>query len=125
LTLDPLLQNEALEQVSRGFREYSRAQASTAVIFSILLAAGVAVALLYAYFSGRERMIGRRTFRRLARASGLAKDEITLLAAVSRRVLPDNPPEIFVRRSLFEGAVADQRADAAVVQSLRKKVYGP
>ena len=125
MILDPFLQNEALEQVSRGFREYSRSQASTALIFSVILAAGVAMAFLYAYFSGRERMVGRRTFRRLARASGLAKDEISLLRAVSRRVLPDNPPEIFVRRSLFEGAVGDLRADPAVVQSLRKKVYGP
>ena len=125
MTLDPLLQNEALEQVSRGFREYSRSQTSVAVVFAIFLAAAVAAALLYAFFSGRERTVGRRTFQRLARASGLAKDEVSLLAAVSRRVLPDNPPEIFVRRSLFESAVADLTADAVVVQSLRRKVYGP
>jgi len=125
LTLHPLLQNEALEQVSRGFREYTQSQASTALIFILLLAAGAAAGLLYAYFSGRERTVGRRTFNRLARASGLAKDEVSLLAAVSRRVLPDNPPEIFVRRSLFESAVTDLRADAAVIPSLRKKVYGP
>ena len=125
MILDPLLQNEALEQVSRGFRDSSRSQSTLAMAFSLLLAAGAAAALFYAYFSGRERMVGRRTFHRLARASGLAKDEISLLVVVSRRVLPDNPPEIFVRRSLFETAVADLRADAAVVQSLRKKVYGP
>jgi len=122
---DPAVQNEALEQVSRGFREYSRSQASMAVFFVVLLAAGAAVALIYAYFSGRGRMVGRRMFHRLARASGLAKAETSFLAAVSRRVVPDNPPEIFVRRSLFESAVANMAADAATVQSLRKKVYGP
>jgi hypothetical protein len=125
LRLLPLLQNEALEQVSRGFREYSQSRASMAVILGILLAAGAAAAFVYALLSGRERMVGRRTFQRMARASGLAKGEATLLAAVSRRVLPDNPPEIFVRRSLFESAVVDMRADAATVQSLREKVYGP
>ncbi|HVR83249.1 MAG TPA: hypothetical protein VMU54_02990 [Planctomycetota bacterium] len=123
--LVPLLQNEALEQVSRGFREYSRSQASVAVLFGILLAAAAAVAVIYAVFSGRERMVGRRTFLRMARASGLARSETTLLVAVSRRVLPDNPPEIFVRRSLFESAVADMHPDPATVESLRKKVYGP
>jgi hypothetical protein len=125
LRLLPVLQNDALEQVSRGFREYSRSQASMAMVFGILLAAAAAGALIYVLLSGRERMVGRRTFHRMARASGLAKNETTLLAAVSRRVLPDNPPEIFVRRSLFESAVADMRADQATVESLRKKVYGP
>ena len=38
---------------------------------------------------------------------------------------PDNPPEIFVRRSLFESAVADLAADAGLVEAVRKKVYGP
>lgn len=118
-------QNEALEQVSRGFREYSESQSSFAVVFGILLGAAVVAAAVYAFLSGRERMVGRRTFRRLARASGLAKGEARLLADVSRRVLPDNPPEIFVRRSLFETAVAAMPADAAVVESLRRKVYGP
>lgn len=118
------LQNEALEEVSRSFREYSRSQSSLAVIAGALLAAAAAAALIYALLSGRERLVGRRVFRRLARASGLAKREMALLVSVSRRVLPDNPPEIFVRRSLFEGAVADMNADDAIVQSVRKKVYG-
>lgn len=125
MSLMPLLQNEALEEISRSFREYSRSRGSGALIFGALLAGGVAVALVFAFLSGRQRMVGRRTFRRLARASGLAKAEASLLATVSRRVLPDNPPEIFVRRSLFEGAVADLRADPGLVESVRKKVYGP
>lgn len=125
MRLLPLLQNEALEEVSRSFREYSRSQGSVALLVGVLLLVGAAAALVYAFLSGRERMIGRRTFYRLARASGLAKNETSLLVAVSRRVLPDNPPEIFVRRSLFESAVAEMRADAALVTSLRRKVYGP
>jgi hypothetical protein len=125
VSLLPLLQNEALEEISRSFREYSRSQGSAAIIVGLLLLAGAGAALVYAFVSGRDRMIGRRTFHRLAKASGLAKSEISLLANVSRRVLPDNPPEIFVRRSLFESAVADMSADAALVTSVRKKVYGP
>ena len=117
-------QNEALEQVSRGFREYSRSQTSLAVALGVLLVFGLAAVLLYALVSGRERFLGRRMFYRLARASGLARPEAQFLVAVSRRVLPDNPPAIFVRRSLFESTVSTMAADAALVQSIRKKVYG-
>jgi hypothetical protein len=117
-------QTDALEQVSRGFREYSRSQNSLAVAMGVVLAFGLVAVLLYAVVSGRERFLGRRMFYRLARASGLARAEARFLVAVSRRVLPDNPPAIFVRRSLFESAVSTMSADAALVQSVRKKVYG-
>ncbi|HLY08551.1 MAG TPA: hypothetical protein VKW04_04495 [Planctomycetota bacterium] len=119
------LQNETLEEISRSFRAYSQSQGSMMLFVGLVVAAGAASALVYAVLSGRERMIGRRTFYRLARASGLTRNETSLLVTVSRRVLPDNPPEIFVRRSLFENAVVDVRADAAIVTSVRKKVYGP
>jgi hypothetical protein len=117
-------QNDALEQVSRGFREYSRSQNSLALAMGVVLAFGLVAVLIYAVFSGRERFLGRRMFYRLARASGLVGAEARFLVAVSRRVLPDNPPAIFVRRSLFESAVSTMSADAALVQSVRKKVYG-
>jgi len=119
-----LAQNDALEQVSRGFREYSQSQRSLAVALGVILIFGLAAVLLYVLVTGRERFLGRRMFYRLARASGLAKAEAALLVAVSRRVLPDNPPAIFVRRSLFESAVTSMTAEAALVQSVRKKVYG-
>ena len=124
MSFPALAQNEALEQVSRGFREYSRSQTSLAVALGVLLVFGLAAVLLYAMVSGRERFLGRRMFYRLARANGLAGPEARLLVAVSRRVLPDNPPAIFVRRSLFESAVSTMPADAALVQAVRKKVYG-
>jgi len=120
-----MLQNDALEQVSRGFREYSASQGALAVAVAVLLAFGIAAALVYAMVSGRDRMVGRRMFRQLARASGLARAEAEFLGGVARRVLPDNPPAIFVRRTLFENAVADGHADDALVQSVRRKVYGP
>jgi hypothetical protein len=62
-----LLQNDALEKVSRGFREYSRSQGTLALIFGVILGFGVVAALLYAILSGRDRMVGRRTFLKLAR----------------------------------------------------------
>ena len=120
-----LVQSDALEKVSRGFREYSESQGVMAVAAAVLLAFGIAAALIYALVSGRERMVGRRLFRQLARASGLVRAEAEFLALVARRVLPDNPPAIFVRRTLFENAVADGPADPALVQSVRRKVYGP
>jgi len=117
-------QSDALEQVSRGFRDYSQSQTTLALALGVILVFGLAGLLLYALVSGRERFLGRRLFYRLARASGLARAEARLLVQVSRRVLPDNPPGIFVRRSLFEGAVSTMTADADLVRSLRKKVYG-
>jgi len=120
-----LLQNESLEKVSRGFREYSRSQGSMALLFGVLLGFGIVAALLYAWASGRDRVVGRRMFLKLARASGLARIESDLLIRIARRVLPDNPPAIFVRRSLFESAVADLVAEQDVIQSVRRKVYGP
>ena len=118
-------QNDALEKVSRGFREYSESQGALAVAVAILLVFGLAAAVLYALLSGRDRMVGRRMFRQLAKASRLARPEADFLSGVARRVLPDNPPAIFVRRTLFESAVADMTADAGLVQSVRRKVYGP
>jgi len=70
-------------------------------------------------------MVGRRLFLKLARASRLDGVELPFLIRIARRVLPDNPPAIFVRRSLFENAIVDSAEDAALVQSVRKKVYGP
>jgi hypothetical protein len=125
MSLLPLLQNDALEKVSRGFREYSESQGEIALIAGVLLAFGLAAAVLYATLSGRDRLVGRRMFFKLARASKLARRESALLIQVARRVLPDNPPAIFIRRTLFENAIADMTAEDGLVQSLRRKVYGP
>jgi hypothetical protein len=124
MNLPALLQNEALEQVSRGFREYSRSQGSLAILFGVILGLGIVAALVYAWASGRDRVVGRRMFLKLARASGLARPESELLIRIARRVLPDNPPAIFVRRSLFETAVTDLEPDDGLVQAVRRKVYG-
>ena len=124
MILPVLLQNDALEKVSRGFREYSRSQGSLAILFGVILGLGIVAALLYAWASGRDRVVGRRMFLKLARASGLARPESELLIRIARRVLPDNPPAIFVRRSLFENAVTDLEPDEGLVQAVRRKVYG-
>lgn len=118
-------QSEALEEVSRSFREYTQSQSPLMLGAVGLLAAGVVSGLVYAFLSGRQRTVGQRLFRRLARASGLSPVETGLLESVSRRVLPDNPPEIFVRRSLFESALPAMNLPAATAESVRKKVYGP
>lgn len=120
-----LAQNDALEKVSQGFRDYSRSQGGIALVLGVLLSFGIAAALLYALISSRDRMVGRGMFLKLARASRLARPERELLIRVARRVLPDNPPAIFVRRTLFESAITDLAADPGLVQAVRRKVYGP
>ena len=120
-----LQQSDALEKVSRGFREYSESQGQIALIVGVVVAFGLAAAILYATIAGRDRLVGRRMFFKLARASKLARNESALLIQVARRVLPDNPPAIFVRRTLFENAIAEMTAEEGLVQSVRRKVYGP
>ena len=125
MTLNFFVQNDALEKISRGFSDYSRSQGSLATILGLILFLGIAFAVFYAILSNRDRMVGRRMFLKLARASRLEGEELPFLIRIARRVLPDNPPAIFVRRSLFESAISDLTADAALIQSVRKKVYGP
>lgn len=120
-----MTQSDALEKISRGFREYSESQGALALVAGVVLGFGILAAVLYAIVSGRDRMVGRRTFHKLARASRLARPETQLLIDVARRVLPDNPPAIFVRRTLFENAIGDLPVDERLVQSVRRKVYGP
>ncbi len=125
MILSFLQQNEALEQVSKGFRDYTQSQSPLMIGVVALLAAGVVASLVYAFLSGRGGTAAQRLFRRLAKASGLDPGETELLASVSRRVLPDNPPEIFVRRSLFESALPAMKVSPAMAESVRRKVYGP
>jgi len=123
--LSSFVQNDALEKVSRGFREYSQSQGTLALIFGVLLGFATVAALLYAFLSGRDRIVGRRMFFRLARASRLAGPESAFLIQVARHVLPDNPSAIFVRRSLFENAVAENAGNAELADAVRRKVYSP
>lgn len=118
-----LQQTDALEEVSRGFRERPQSPLMIAVV--ALMAAGIVASLVYAFLSGRQKTVSQRMFRRFARASGLSGAEAGLLEAVARKTLPDNQPEIFVRRSLFESAVPSMNLNAELVQSVRTKVYGP
>jgi hypothetical protein len=119
-----IAQNDALEKVSQGFRDYSKSQGGFALVLAVLLSFAIVAALLYAVVSNRDRMIGRRMFMKLARASKLARAEREFLIHVARRVLPDNPPAIFVRRTLFENAIAELTAEAGLAQAVRRKVYG-
>ena len=119
------VQNDALEKVSRSFREYSSSQGPLPLLVGVLLIFLVAAAIVATILANRDRMVGRRLFLDLSRASGLDRVEVRLLMQVARRFQPDNPPAIFVRRSLFESAVDGLEAEAGVIDSVRKKVYGP
>ncbi len=122
----PLFQIDTLREASRSFREYSQSHGPGTVFLFLLLGALLAALILYTVFSGRDRMVGRRLFLRLCRANGLEKAEAALFREAARRGAPDNPSSLFLRRSLFEGTVADMPGpDPQVVASVRRKVYGP
>jgi hypothetical protein len=120
------LQVDVLREASRSFREYSQGHGAGSAVLLALMALALAGLLLYAFLSGRRRVIGRRLFLRLAKASALDKAELAFLLDVARRASPENPSSLFLRRSLFEGVVAElPGADASLVASVRRKVYSP
>ncbi len=61
----------------------------------------------------------------LARAGGLSSSEAALLWRAARHMGLENPALIFVRRSVFEGAVRESAVDPAQADSVRCKIYGP
>ncbi|MFN3484670.1 MAG: hypothetical protein ACK44W_04205 [Planctomycetota bacterium] len=67
----------------------------------------------------------RGLFQRLAQASGLTAREVRLLRSLAREACPEEPALLFVRRTLFEKSAAERGLEAALVETLRRKVYGP
>ena len=63
----------------------------------------------------------------LMRVSGVDWNlEMGAVAEMIYHARPENPPAIFVRRSLFESAASGlEEGLSPLVQSVRKKVYGP
>jgi hypothetical protein len=120
------LQVDVLREASRSFREYSQGHGTGSAMLLALMALALAGLLLYAFLSGRRRVVGRRLFLRLAKANALDKTELAFLLDVARRASPENPSSLFLRRSLFESVVAElPGADASLVASVRRKVYSP
>lgn len=121
----PAQGTETLRRASESFKDHSQGQGDLAFVVGALLVAVVLLAIVTSIVPRRERRIQWRFFRRLAEASGLTGDEVRLLQYVAERVLPDDPSAIFVKRSLFEGAVSDLAVDSSRAAVLRQKVYGP
>ncbi len=116
---------ETLKKASESFKDYSQGQGETALVVAALLAVVVLVMVLYSIAPPRRQVAQWRLFRRFAEANRLTDGEARLLQYVAERAQPDNPAAIFVKRSLFEGAVADLGVDASRAAVLRRKVYGP
>ena len=125
--MSPLrLQIDTLREASRSFREYSQSHGPGTYFLLVMLGLLMAGLILYAFLSGRDRMVGRRLFLRLSRASRLEKEELALFREVARRAAPDNPSSMFLCRSLFERTLADMPArNPQTVVSVRRKVYDP
>ena len=123
LAQDP--EENPLAKVSQGFREYSQGQGSMAFIVAGVFVLLILASIFYSMVTARRKSAPWRTFREFAEASGLTSPETKLLIYVAERVQPDNPVALFVRRSVFEGAVQDLNIDADRAGNLRRKVYGP
>lgn len=91
---------------------------------------GVAVVVLLAalarmFFSpaAKLRRAHRASFSVFAGASGLTADEIRLLWRVAEHYQLERPHLIFVKRSIFEGAVTSLAIDSVRADAIRQKVY--
>lgn len=67
----------------------------------------------------------RRLFQRLVQANGLTAREVRLLRSLAKEACPEEPAFLFVRRTLFEKIAAEHGLQAALVEALRRKLYGP
>lgn len=119
-----LQQEVPYERISRGFREQVAGDRGAGLLIATLLALALFGILLWAA-TQRERGGVRRLFRRLADAGGLSRAERRFLLAIGERTGEENPAALFFRKSLFEEAVGEMNADPALVESVRRKVFGP
>jgi hypothetical protein len=120
------VQTDGLREASRSFRQYSESHGPGTFLLLALLGASLLAVFLYAFAQGARRTPGRRTFLRLAKASRLDREEQAFLLELARRASPEEPGAIFLRRSLFEAAVADLPVkDPVRAASVRGKIYAP
>ncbi len=117
--------DDTLDRISRSFEGYFRH--SLGYLMVVVLGFLLFGFILYTVFSERRRTDRgmRRLFRRLASANGLSLREANLLKRAAEHGQLDNPALIYVRRSLFESAVNAFAPDGGLVESVRRKVYGP
>ena len=118
-------QNEPFERIGEGFRSQTGSSESAVLVLAVVGAVAVAAVLVALAVSSRRGGPARALFRELARASDLTGPESRLLLDLALRVQPDDPPAIFVRRSAFESAAVDAAPEVAVLDVLRRKLYGP
>jgi hypothetical protein len=115
---------DPVERIGEGFRAQTGSSESGVVLLAVAGAAVVAALFLVLALWSR-RGPGRALFGELARANGLTGRESKLLFDLAVRTQPDDPAAIFVRRSAFESGALDLAVDAATLDALRRKVYGP
>ncbi len=94
----------------------------------ILLSIGVLCLAIYLFrrFMSPEAKAARiksALFRKLAIANHLASNERALLKRIAEYYRLENPAEIFLKRSLFEGAQSSLAVESSTADALRKKLY--
>ncbi len=93
----------------------------------IVLAVGAAVAALLPKLRSKRAQVQRqwqRVHDDLAAANGLTAAESSLLWRLGVSAGLENPALLFVRASLFESRAQMAQVDAAIVRSIRDKLYG-
>jgi len=117
---------EILEEISRGFRGQIGSFPRVAAL-ALLGIAAVGVSLLWLRGRLRGRVsadpAARELFRHLCRVNKLASPESRMLARIARVYEMRDPVELFVRRSLFEGAASALGVEGGLIESVRRKLY--
>jgi len=115
------------EEVEKGVWEY----VTTRSTFWGLLLLGIGILVLLLLLSRHWNSLAARAtrgrkalFRKLAEAQQLTRPERRILKRMVRHYGLADPALIFVKRSLFEGAVSGSAAETSWIDELRKKLYG-
>lgn len=71
----------------------------------------------------RAARVKKALFRKLAAANGLGSEERAMLKRIADYYRLEDPAQIFLKRSLFEGAQSSLSIDSSLADALRKKLY--
>lgn len=121
-----LLADNVFEEMGKGFRDHMGGKPWMWGVVLLVLGGLIAAAVILRYFTSPAARAGRlrkRLFRTLADANGLTAPEREILLQVARHYQVDDPVQLYIKRSLFEGALPALRLDSTAADALRKKLY--
>lgn len=114
------------EEMGKGFRDRVGLEPWAWGLILLILGALIGAAVVVRQLSSpaaRAARFRKRLFHTLADANSLSSAEREILLQVARHYQVDDPVQLYIKRSLFEGALPALRVDSTTADALRKKLY--